>query len=149
MAHSSPPSRPSERIHLGKRPIEARLALETVKRAIYVGPPLVVLFWLIRGVDGAVASLVGVVTVVAYFLLMGVVLSGAARISLAFYQAATLFGFLLRLVLISVTLVGLAQLFDFDRPALGITVVAAYVVLLSWESVVVSRAREREWSWNQ
>ena len=148
MALSPVPSRPGQ-VHGGGRPIEARLALETIKRAVFVGPPLVAIFWIIGGADGATASVVGVATVVVYFLVMGLVLSAAARVSLAVYQAATLFGFLLRLVLITVTLLGLARLFDFDRPALGITVVVAYVVLLSWESVAVARAHERELNWNK
>ncbi len=133
----------------GERPIEALLAVETVKRAVVVGPPLVLLFAVMRGLDGAVASSLGVVTVVAYFLLTGWFLSAAARVSLAAYQGVALIGFFVRLGLITVTLLGLANLFEIDRPALGISVVVAYGLLLGWEAVAVARERERELDWNR
>lgn len=136
------------RVAGGERPIEALLAVETVKRAIVVGPPLVLLFAVLRGWSGAVASLLGVLTVVGYFLFTGWLLSAAARISLAVYQGAALIGFFVRLGLITVTLLGLANLFEIDRPALGISVVAAYAILLGWESVAVAHERERELDWN-
>ena len=132
----------------GERPIEALLAVETVKRVIVIGPPLVLLFAVLRGWDGAVASLLGMATVVGYFLFTGWLLSAAARISLAVYQGAALFGFFVRLGLITVTLLGLASLFEIDRPALGISVVVAYALLLGWESVAVAQERERELDWN-
>ena len=132
----------------GERPIEALLAVETVKRAIVVGPPLVLLFAVLRGGDGAIASLLGIATVVGYFLFTGWLLSAAARVSLAVYQAAALFGFFVRLGLITVTLLGLASLFEIDRPALGISVVVTYALLLGWESFAVAQERERELDWN-
>ena len=137
------------RVAGGERPIEALLAVETVKRAIVVAPPLVLLFAVLRGADGAVASLLGVATVVVYLLFTGWLLSAAARISLAVYQGAALIGFFVRLGLITVTLLGLANLFEIDRPALGISVVVSYALLLAWESVVVARERERELDWNR
>ncbi len=137
------------RVAGGERPIEALLAVETVKRAIAVGPPLVLLFAVLRGWSGAVASLLGVLTVVGYLLFTGWLLSAAARISLAVYQGAALIGFFVRLGLITVTLLGLANLFEIDRPALGISVVAVYAILLGWESVAVARDRERELDWNR
>lgn len=133
----------------GERPIEGLLAVETVKRAIVVAPPLVLLFAVLRGLDGAIASSLGVATVVAYFLLTGWILSAAARVSLAVYQGAALIGFFVRLGLITVTLLGLANLFEIDRPALGISVVVAYGLLLGWEAVAVARERERELDWNR
>ena len=138
-----------QRVSGGERPIEAVLAIETVKRAVVVGPPLVLLFALLRGWDGAVASALGVVTVVAYLLFTGWLLSAAARVSLAVYQGAALIGFFVRLGLITVTLLGLANLFEIDRRALGISVVVAYAVLLVWESVAVVREGERELDWNR
>jgi hypothetical protein len=137
------------RVAGGERPIEALLAVETVKRAIVVGPPLVLLFAVLRGADGAIASALGVVTVVGYFLFTGWLLSVAARISLAVYQGAALFGFFVRLGLITVTLLGLANVFEIDRRALGLSVVVAYAILLAWESVAVARDRERELDWNR
>ncbi len=127
--------------------VEAVIARHTVRRAIVVGPVLVGVFGLLRGADGAVAATIGVLVVVGNFLLAGAMLSVAARISLGFYHAAALFGFLLRLGLIAVTMLGVAALIDVDRIALGVTVVVSYLALLSWEAVAVARGSERELEW--
>lgn len=123
------------------------LARHTVRRIVIVGPPLVALFGIARGVDGAIASAIGLAIVVGYYLLTGVMLSVAARISLGAYHAAALLGFFLRLGLIAVTMLAVAALIDVDRPALGITVVASYFALLAWETVAVAKGRERELEW--
>ncbi|HSM01463.1 MAG TPA: hypothetical protein VK960_03335 [Acidimicrobiia bacterium] len=128
--------------------VERVIARHTVMRAVVVGPVLVAVFWGIRGIDGAVASAIGVLIVAGYFLLGGAMLSVAARISLGAYHAAALLGFFLRLGLIAVTMLAVARLTGIDRTAMGITVVAAYLTLLAWETVAVSRGRERELEWN-
>lgn len=133
----------------GTNPIEARLAMETVARAALVAPVLIALFSLTRGAPGAIAAAIGVAVVVAYYLVTGYLLSYAARISLAAYQVAALFGFFVRLALITATMLIIAQLYEIDRLALGISVVAAYLVLLGWEAVTVARSREREWQWTK
>lgn len=131
----------------GRVDVEAVLAGHLVRRAMWVAPPLIGLFGLLRGWDGAVGSTIGIAVVLGNFLLSGWALSVAARISLAFYQAAALFGFFLRLVLITVSLLVLGSLTDVDRLALGLSVVIAYLVLLSLEAVAVARGKERELDW--
>ena len=127
--------------------VEVVLARHTAMRAVVVGPILVAVFWLIRGADGALASLIGVLIVAGYFVLNGFMLAVAARISLAAYHAAALFGFFLRLGLIAVTMFSVAALIEVDRPALGITVVVAFLALVAWEAVAVATGRERELEW--
>jgi hypothetical protein len=129
------------------RDVESVLARHTVRRMVIVGPPLMVLFGLLRGADGAIASIIGLAIVVGYYLLTGAMLSVAARISLGAYHAAALLGFFLRLGLIAVTMLAVAALIDVDRPALGITVVVSYFALLAWETVAVAKGRERELEW--
>lgn len=131
----------------GSVPVEAVIARHVAQRAWWVAPVLVAGFGLILGVDGAIASAIGVTVVVANFLLAGWMLSVAAGISLALYQAAALFGFFLRLILITVSLLLLGSLTGLDRTALGLSVVAAYLVLLSWEAVAIAKGRERELDW--
>lgn len=132
----------------GDVPVEAIVARHTVARAVYVAPVIIGLFWLIRGPDGAIAATMGVAIIVANFLLAGAVLSISARISLAVYHAAALFGFFLRLGLITLTMFLVARLVeDLDRLAFGISAVAAYLVLLTWEAVAVARGRERNLDW--
>lgn len=127
--------------------VEAVLATHAARRAVWVAPPILAFFWLFNGLDGAVASALGIGVVVVNFLASGWMLSVAAKVSLALYHAAALFGFFLRLVLITASLLLLAALTDLDRTALGLSVVAAYLVLLTWEAVAVAQGRERELDW--
>ncbi|MEE8490165.1 MAG: hypothetical protein V3S60_00865 [Acidimicrobiia bacterium] len=127
--------------------IEVVMARHTARRAVVVGPVLILLFWAIRGPDGALASLIGVLIVVGYFLLNGAMLTVAARISLTAYHAAALFGFFLRIGFIAVTMFSVAALVEIDRPALGITIVVSFLTLLAWEAVAVAQGRERELEW--
>ena len=130
-------------------PLEANLAKETVARAIYIGPALVLLFGLLRGWDGAWSAALGVVIVVANFLLAGAILSISLRISLQAYHAAALIGFLLRLGLFVGAVYLIATLVEVDRIAFGISAVVSYIALLSWEAVSITRDREREPSWRR
>lgn len=127
--------------------VESVLARHTVARAVYVGPLLVAVFWITGGWDGAWSSALGVAVVVANFLLAGAMLSISAKISLAVYHAAALFGFFLRLGLVVLTVLLIAQVLAIDRIAFGISAVVAYLVLLSWEAVAVSKGRERNLDW--
>jgi len=128
-------------------PVETIIARHTAKRAIYVGPVMILFFGLTRGWDGAWSSALGVAVVVANFLLAGAILSISAKISLAVYHAAALFGFFLRLGLMVLMIVLVAQFLPIDRLAFGITAVVAYLVLLSWEAVAVSKGQERNLDW--
>ncbi len=130
-------------------PVEVVLARHTVRRAVYVGPVLVVLFGLLRGWDGAIGATLGLAVVVVNFLLAGGILTVAAKISLAMYHAAALFGFFLRLALLVATMLVIVSLVAIDRPAFGITAVVAYMVLLAWEALAVARGREKELEWIQ
>ena len=131
----------------GSIPIENVLARHTVARAVYVGPVLVALSAILGGWQGFWSSALGVGLVVANFLLAGAILSISAKISLAVYHAAALFGFFLRLGLMVLTVLLIAQLVPIDRIAFGISAVVAYLVLLSWEAVAVSKGRERNLDW--
>ena len=133
---------------MGNPDIEAHLARDTVRRVVFVGPPLIVVFTLLRGTDGLIGSLIGLAVVVGNFLLYGLVLSRAARVSLSAYHAAALFGFFLRLGLITATLFAVVQLVEIDRVATGVTVVVAYLGLLTWEALAITKGREREMEWN-
>ncbi len=141
-------SHPAATAAPGSVDVEAILARHVARRAVWVAPVLIGLFGVLRGVDGAVASAIGAAVVVGNFLLSGWMLSVAARISLALYHAAALFGFFLRLILITVSLLVLGSLTGLDRLALGLSVVAAYLVLLTWEAVAVARGEEKELDWS-
>jgi hypothetical protein len=128
--------------------IEAKIGLATAKRAVWIGPPLVALFYLISAGMGALSAAIGVAIVVFNFVLAGFVLSKAAAVSLKLYHAAALFGFFLRLILITVVMLVVAQVIDVDRVAMGISAVVSYLVLLSWEAVAVARGKTKELEWS-
>ncbi|MEA2057309.1 MAG: hypothetical protein U9O63_01185 [Actinomycetota bacterium] len=131
-----------------QRPIEAILGRNTAKRAVFVAPALMVGFGLFRGWEGAIAAAVGVAIVAGNFVLGGYIMSTAARISLSLYHAAALFGFIIRLGLITASMLLIAAVTDIDRLAMGISVVVSYLVLLSWEAVAVTRGAERDIEWS-
>ena len=127
--------------------VEKDVAIATVRRALFVGPPLILLFWITNGTKGAVASAIGVAIVVGYILFHGAMMSVAARISLSLYHAAAVLGFFIRMVLIAATMLLVARVTDVDRFALGITVVVTYMTLFGWQVVAMSRTTERELEW--
>ena len=132
----------------GAANIEAVIGFDTVKRSVVVGPLLIVFFWVVGGWRGGLSAAAGLAVVVGNFVLAGVILSRAAAISLKLYHAAALFGFLLRLALITVVVLGIAKLVAVDRVALGMSAVVSYLVLLSWEAVAVSRGKTKEMEWS-
>jgi len=131
-----------------KRPVEAIIGKNIAKRAIFVAPVLVAIFWLVSGIEGAVAAGIGVAIVVVNFVLGGYILATAAGVSLSLYHAAALFGFFIRLGLITMTMFLIVMVSpDIDRVALGVSAVASYLTLLSLEAVAVARGSERELEW--
>lgn len=132
----------------GQQPVESILAKHIARRAMYVAPAVIAVFWLTRGVDGAVAAALGVAAVVVNFLLSGAIFSISARISLAVYHAAALIGFFLRLGLIALTMFLVVQVVTgLDRLAFGVAAVVSYIVLLTLEAVAVAKGRERNLDW--
>ena len=129
-------------------PVEAMHARHIAKRALIIGPLIVAGFMVARGVDGGAAAAVGVVVVVANFLLAGVVLTRAAAISPTLYHAAALFGFFVRLGLITAAMLLIAWVVEVDRLAMGLAAVIGYLVLLSLEAWAVLRGdRKEELEW--
>ena len=132
-----------ERYIAGRPPVELLMARSIARRAVVVGPLMLVLFGLLRGLDGLVAAAVGVAIVTGYYLLTGAMMSWLARVSLGAYHAGALFGFVVRLGLIAVTMLGVIALFEVDRTALGFAVIATYVVLLIWEAAALGSTKRR------
>lgn len=128
--------------------VEAILARHMVARVVWVGPPLIALFWIIRGFEGALGAFAGVAIVAVNFLLAGVILSMTARVSLGLYHAAALVGFFVRLGLIAGSMLLVAAVTPVDRPAMAISALVGYLILLTWEAVAVSRGAEKELEWS-
>ena len=131
-----------------ERPIESIIGKSIAKRGIFVAPVLAVIFGILQGWQGVVAALIGVAIVIGNFLLGGYIMARSARVSMSLYHAAALFGFLIRLGLITASMLIIANVTDLDRMALGISVVVSYLVLLSWEAVAVINGAERDLEWS-
>jgi hypothetical protein len=114
-----------------------------------VGPALILFFGLLRGWNGAWSAALGIVVVIANFMLSGAILSNSARISLQAYHVAALIGFFLRLVLFIGAVYLIANLVEVDRLAFGLSAVISYFALLTWEAVSMTKGREREPSWRR
>ena len=127
--------------------VEATIAKHTVKRIVFVAPVAIAVFGLTRGFDGAIASLIGCVVVAAMLLFSGWMLSISARLGLSAYHAAALFGFFVRLGVLTGSMILIVRFTDLDKLAFGITAVVTYLVLLTWETVAISRGAERELEW--
>ncbi len=132
-----------ERYIAERPPVELQMARSIVSRAVVVGPVMLLAFGLVRGRDGLVAAAIGVAIVTGYYLLTGSMLSWLARVSLGAYHAGALLGFILRLGLIAATMWAVISLFEVDRTALGLAVIATYVGLLVWEAVALGRNKGR------
>ncbi len=130
------------------RPVEAIIGRHIAKRAVWVLPVIVAIFWFVGGAASAAASFAGGVIVVVNFVLGGYLLATAARVSLSLYHAAALFGFFIRLGLITMTMLILVAIWpDIDRVAMGVSAVASYLTLLSLETIAVAKGSERELEW--
>lgn len=126
-----------------KSPVEAIISRNMVKRAVWVAPPLILIFGLTGGLLGAFSAGIGVTVVVVNFLIGGWILAMAAAVSLSLYHAAALFGFFIRLGLITLTMFLVVAVTDLDRMAMGVSAVASYLTLLSLEAVSVVKGSER------
>jgi hypothetical protein len=117
---------------------ELDIARDMAKRALFVAPALLLVCGLIWGVDGALSSAYGLAIVVVNFLLAAALLTWAARISPTMLMAATLGGFLLRMVLVVAAVMAVHHSsWAVMAPLLG-TILVTHVGLLVWETRYVS-----------
>jgi len=130
-----------------KRDVEMILALHTCRPAIVLAPALGLTFWLLRGPGSAGAAVLGVALVAGNLLLSGYLLSLVVRQRPQLLAATALLSFVLRLALLTATLVLLQQATGLDRIAAAVSAVMAYLVMVIWEVVAVARGRHRELEW--
>jgi hypothetical protein len=122
---------------LGPAP-EPVLARDMAKRAITLAPAAVVVCALVWGAAGAASAAYAVAVVLANLGVAAWMLSTAARISYGVLMGAALFGFLLRLALVSAAVLLVQDAGWVEPLALGLTLVVAHLGLLFWELRYVS-----------
>ena len=122
---------------LGPAP-EPIVARDMAKRAVGLAPIAIGVCACIWGVAGAASAAYAVVIVLANLLFAAWMLSTAARISYGMLMGAALFGFLLRLALVSAAVLAVRHAGWVEPMALGLTLVVAHLGLLFWELRYVS-----------
>ncbi len=122
---------------LGPAP-EREVAKDIVKHGLMVLPVALLAGFLVAGVHGleSVAFAAGLVLV--NFVLAAALLGWAAKISLGLLMGVSLFGFLIRLGLISAAVLAVRHQAWVKPVPLGVTLVVAHLGLLFWETKFVS-----------
>lgn len=109
------------------------VALDIVRRSVWVIPVAVMLAAAFWGLDGVWSTLYGLAIVVVNFLLAGWMLQVGGRIGAAAMGAAAFFGFLLRLGLIMVAVLAVRNQPWVELVPLGVTIIVTHLGLLFWE----------------
>ncbi|MGE3620098.1 MAG: ATP synthase subunit I [Acidimicrobiia bacterium] len=117
---------------------EPLVARDIARRALPFVPVLVLAGLLGWGPAGAASVGYAVAIVVANLLLAAWMLATAARISYGLLMAAALFGFLLRLGLVSVAVLAVRDAGWVEPVPLGLALVVTHLGLLLWEMRFVS-----------
>lgn len=121
----------------GESPV-MQVGLDIVKRGAIVAPLLIGLGWLIWGADGAYSVALGLGLVLVNMWLSAYVIKVTARISFAALAAGAMFGFLIRLGVITAVVIAIRNVSWVDLVALGITIIISHVGLLFWELRFIS-----------
>ncbi len=119
-------------------PVEQEIALDMVKRSVPIFPVVVLLALAIWGWKGAASAGYGFGLVIVNFLVAAAMLAWAARISLGMLMGAALFGFLLRLGLISIAVFVVKDAAWVELVPLCLTLIITHLGLLTWETRYVS-----------
>lgn len=117
---------------------EAQIVRDLVRRGAIAAPLLVGVCAAAWGVDGAWSAAYGLALVLANFSLNAWIVSVTARISYAMLMGATLFGYLIRLALVSAAVYVVRDLSWVELVPMCLTLVVAHVGLLFWELRYVS-----------
>jgi hypothetical protein len=122
---------------LGPAP-EPVLVRDMAKRGVLFAPAIVAAGAIGWGAAGAASAAYALGLVLVNFLVAAWMLSTAARISYGLLMGAALFGFLLRLGLVSAAVLLVQDAGWVEPVPLGLTLVVAHLGLLFWELRYVS-----------
>lgn len=116
----------------GKAP-EVAVSKDLVKRGLIVAPILMFISGIAWGLEGVYSSGVGIAVVLANFGLAAALISWSAPISLALMMGVSLFGYLIRLGLVSLAIFLMKDVSWVNVTALGVTIIITHLGLLFWE----------------
>ena len=132
---------------------EVSVSRDMVRRGLWLTPFVVVVSGVIWGLDGALSALFALALVFANFLLAAGLIAVSAPISLGLMMGVSLFGYLVRLGLISLAVFLVRDASWVSVPALGVTIIVSHLGLLFWEMKYVAaslafpglRPNKQEW----
>lgn len=112
---------------------EVTVSKDIIRRGLFITPVLMIVAGVIWGLTGAWSAGLGIALVLMNFGFAALLISWAAPISLALMMGVSLFGYLLRLGLISLAVYLVRDVSWVSLPALGITIIVTHLGLLFWE----------------
>ncbi len=117
---------------------ERQVAVDLVRRGLLAAPAALAIGGLAWGWDGVASIGLAAALVLANFWASAALLAWAARISFGLVMGVALFGFLVRLALVSAVVLALEDQ-PWVRPVpLAVTLVVSHLGLLAWETRYVS-----------
>ncbi len=122
---------------LGPAP-ERQVARDILKNGLFALPVALLIGFIGWGTSGLASVGFAAGLILANFWLAAILLGWAARISLGLLMGVSLFGFLIRIGLISVAVLAVRDQAWVEPVPLGVTLVVAHLGLLFWETRFVS-----------
>ena len=120
------------------QPVERDIARDLVKHGLLLAPVVILVAGIVSGWDGTVSAAIAFAIVILNFTLAAASVGWAAKVSPVAVGGVALGGYIVRLALILIALVGLRHVSWIVLPWLGFTLVGAHLVLLAWETHYVS-----------
>ena len=117
---------------------ELQVAADLARRAIPIAPVLLLAALIGWGWSGVASSAIGIGLVVVNFLTAALIITYTIRVSLNALMAGVMFGFMLRLAMLTAAVVLLRKLSWIDDIPLLFTVLITHIGLLIWETRYVS-----------
>ncbi len=117
---------------------EPEIALDVLKRAIWVLPVVAILGAVGWGAAGAASATFGLVVAVANLVLSAYLLAWSARISIGLMMGTALFGYLIRLAMIFAAVWVVKDQTWVEIWPLGLSLIITHLGLLFWELRYVS-----------
>lgn len=114
------------------------VGLDMIKRGAVVAPIVVLIGTLIWGTDGAASVVLALGIVLVNVWLSAYIIDVTSRISFAALAAGAMFGFLIRLGLITAVFLLVKDQSWLDLVAFGITIIIFHLGLLFWELRYIS-----------
>jgi hypothetical protein len=122
----------------GTPAVERDLAFDMVRRGLWAAPAIVLAAAVIWGGDGAWSALLAIAVVFVNLAVSALALSWAARVSATAIMAVAMFGFAVRMAVLTLVVYLVKDEPWIDLVALGVTILVTHLGLLFWELRYVS-----------